>query len=203
MNVPSKVCTKCGVEKLPEDFRPRRDRNGALLSYCRVCEKNLLAAYRLSRRVVRPPKVRRPPDPVRMKELRQKYYRTKMAKDGDRIRAMARLRRTPEKVKRWDATSKAKYPFRYRILHSNKRAQKHGVPGTLRESHFDSMWTAQGGRCFYCGEPLATGYHTDHKTPMSRGGANEPGNVCLACASCNSSKGRLTADEFLRTLRRA
>jgi 5-methylcytosine-specific restriction endonuclease McrA len=50
------------------------------------------------------------------------------------------------------------------------------------------------GPCFYCGAPAKT---RDHKLPRSRGGTDAPENLVLACKSCNSSKGRLTAEEFL------
>lgn len=41
------------------------------------------------------------------------------------------------------------------------------------------------GKCVYCGKPGTT---WDHIVPVSQGGKTEPGNIVLACESCNSSK---------------
>lgn len=37
----------------------------------------------------------------------------------------------------------------------------------------------------------------DHKTPLSRGGSNWPGNIQLLCLPCNDSKGTKTMDEWI------
>lgn len=61
---------------------------------------------------------------------------------------------------------------------------------------------AQDGyvKCFYCGAVISDlSSHLEHKKPVSRGGDNRRGNVVLACASCNLSKGKKTDKEFLRT----
>lgn len=50
------------------------------------------------------------------------------------------------------------------------------------------------GECVYCGAPAKT---WDHVLPRSRGGTNDPGNLVLACGSCNCSKGFRTPDEWL------
>lgn len=50
-------------------------------------------------------------------------------------------------------------------------------------------------RCYYCGIVAKDG-HVDHMVPKSRGGSNGLSNLVWACASCNLSKGRLTAEEF-------
>ena len=50
-------------------------------------------------------------------------------------------------------------------------------------------------KCCYCGKsdiPL----EIEHITPKSRGGSNRVSNLCLACRSCNVSKGNQTATEF-------
>jgi hypothetical protein len=49
--------------------------------------------------------------------------------------------------------------------------------------------------CAYCG---ATGVplHVEHIVPSSRGGSDRVSNLCLACGSCNQTKGNRTAAEF-------
>jgi hypothetical protein len=50
--------------------------------------------------------------------------------------------------------------------------------------------------CQYCG--CRGGKLTiDHKIPVSRGGTDDRSNLCVACLSCNCSKGAKTVKEFL------
>lgn len=53
------------------------------------------------------------------------------------------------------------------------------------------------GRCHYCGRQkrLLT---VDHVVPLSRGGTWHITNLVGACSECNSLKGNMSADEFLR-----
>lgn len=55
------------------------------------------------------------------------------------------------------------------------------------------------GVCVYCGGDAT---ERDHDIPVSRGGTNDPSNIVLACTRCNTSKGRLTGDEFRADLER-
>jgi 5-methylcytosine-specific restriction endonuclease McrA len=57
--------------------------------------------------------------------------------------------------------------------------------------------------CWYCGRTLTTRTATiDHIIPKSKGGKDDFGNLRLACASCNSTRGSSDDIEF-RKLRRA
>ena len=54
-----------------------------------------------------------------------------------------------------------------------------------------------GRRCVYCGAHLEFDFATlDHVHPLSHGGAHVPGNLVLACGSCNRLKGDLLPTEF-------
>jgi len=45
-------------------------------------------------------------------------------------------------------------------------------------------------RCRYCGmKGEQVFWHIDHVVPVINGGTNDPGNLVLACAQCNSAKG--------------
>lgn len=50
-------------------------------------------------------------------------------------------------------------------------------------------------RCYYCGA-LSFNLTLDHKTPIRLGGSHTKDNIVPACAGCNSSKGRKTAEQF-------
>ncbi|KKC39891.1 hypothetical protein WH87_04900 [Devosia epidermidihirudinis] len=53
-----------------------------------------------------------------------------------------------------------------------------------------------GEKCRYCGRTEGP-FDIDHDMPWSRGGKHELRNLLVACASCNRSKGALTAAEFM------
>jgi 5-methylcytosine-specific restriction endonuclease McrA len=147
-------------------------------------------------------------------------------KDPERQRAYARewLKRNPEKareaMRRWSKShpeqrraAKRLYYARHREQHKTVMAAYHRAhPEVLRaksnayrararaaKGRFTSAeWRALVGRydgkCAYRGEegPL----QVDHRTPLSRGGANSIDNVLPACATCNAEKGQLTEAEF-------
>lgn len=52
-----------------------------------------------------------------------------------------------------------------------------------------------GGVCGYC-SGIAHPPHVDHRTPLIRGGDNEPANLVVACGPCNSSKAGRTVEEW-------
>ena len=50
--------------------------------------------------------------------------------------------------------------------------------------------TRDGYRCVKCGATQAqTTLHIDHKTPVSKGGTNDPSNLQTLCEKCNLGKG--------------
>jgi len=51
-------------------------------------------------------------------------------------------------------------------------------------------------QCHYCGTTRGP-FHRDHVFPRSRGGSEAPGNIVIACQSCNSAKGDRTPEEWL------
>jgi 5-methylcytosine-specific restriction endonuclease McrA len=52
--------------------------------------------------------------------------------------------------------------------------------------------------CSYCKEPInILTISPDHRTPLSRGGSLELANICGACVTCNTRKGRLKPGEFM------
>ena len=64
--------------------------------------------------------------------------------------------------------------------------------------------------CHYCGKLLASSKRmvellgvraatVDHKTPLSRGGKDDPSNWAMCCHECNSSKANKTEAEFRKT----
>jgi len=136
--------------------------------------------------------------------------------------AMRRARtRDPEKcresVRRWSKSEKgrawhrAAWPAayqrnreRYFIAATLRRARKLNAPGAHTAADRRRLFEAQDGLCFYCGTDLAlAGRDLDHKTPLVRGGSNDPENLCWACPRCNGQKHTRTAEEYLWLLGKA
>jgi 5-methylcytosine-specific restriction endonuclease McrA len=74
-----------------------------------------------------------------------------------------------------------------------------------RLSHLrEALLQKWGHRCFYCGDDdAALVLHIEHMTSLARGGSDDFENLTLACEECNLTKGRMTADEFLASPKRA
>src|SRR4051794_8954390 len=73
----------------------------------------------------------------------------------------------------------------------------------MDETDYRLMDIAQGGACFYCGQPIGGKATDDHLIPRAYGGATVPGNIVLAHRRCNRLKGdRLpTPEEIERLIR--
>jgi 5-methylcytosine-specific restriction endonuclease McrA len=147
-------------------------------------------------------------------------------KDPERQRAYARewLKRNPQKardaVRRWNKShpeqrraAKRLYYARHRDQHEAVKAADHRAPPEVlraksnayrararaAEGQFTSAeWRARvesyGGTCAYRGEVGPV--QVDHRTPLTRGGANSIDNILPACRKCNTEKGQLTEAEF-------
>ena len=76
------------------------------------------------------------------------------------------------------------------------------VPRRFRRQVTNTFLFARDGyRCQYCGRGPADlrpreSLTRDHLIPLSRGGANEWGNVVTACSPCNTRKGNRMPDEI-------
>ena len=74
--------------------------------------------------------------------------------------------------------------------------QKAAAGGRYDERDIANIRRRLGDSCAYCGNPLNGAGEIDHKTPISRGGDNSPGNLTLACRPCNRDKHGKTVAEF-------
>ena len=147
-------------------------------------------------------------------------------KDPERQRAYARewLKRNPQKardaVRRWNKShpeqrraAKRLYYARHREQHkaimaayhkahpevlrakgNAYRARARAAEGQFTSAEWLALVTRYDGKCAYRGE--AGPLQVDHRTPLSRGGANSIDNILPACRKCNTEKGQLTEAEF-------
>ncbi|RVT86243.1 HNH endonuclease [Inhella crocodyli] len=66
------------------------------------------------------------------------------------------------------------------------------------DADVERIRNALGDRCAYCADELNGSGHVDHKTPIAKGGRDEPANITLACEKCNLAKHAKDVEEFLR-----
>lgn len=83
-----------------------------------------------------------------------------------------------------------------------------------KEKTFKRYIKKWGFICYFCGTEMTTAHArmtqeenrrlatVEHKTPLSRGGTNNPDNLVLACLQCNMSKGNKTVNEYRGFLER-
>lgn len=73
--------------------------------------------------------------------------------------------------------------------------------GTASRRYLNCLKRGDPDRCSYCGCKLTDTNRTiDHIISVLRGGSDLIENLCLACQSCNSRKGHMTAVEFRKLL---
>lgn len=137
------------------------------------------------------------------------FYRNPVNKDGyareckscARPYQLAYYQRNREELIRKSLEWSKTHPERRKDQHYKRRAAKHASPTTHTFEDVWEMYDSQQGLCAYCESPLFGCYHVDHMVPLSRGGHDGWENLAIACIRCNTSKGALTAEEFVCRLR--
>lgn len=71
---------------------------------------------------------------------------------------------------------------------------KFNPPCQEYRKHQEFVFKRDGFKCVYCGTDKDL--TLDHQIPQSRGGGHEPENLVTCCATCNSSKGARTPEEW-------
>lgn len=128
--------------------------------------------------------------PIGLEKIRlyfQQYYHRYYKRNRKRLLESSRI---------WQRNNKDKHRLHGHI----RRAKKMQNGGIYTAEEIKSLFRGQKERCFYCGKSLYwigyQDYHVDHKTPISRGGANDISNIALTCPSCNLKKGAMTEGEY-------
>lgn len=87
--------------------------------------------------------------------------------------------------------------------HLFTEARKIGQKGHVFSNTDNDCLEKQQGKCYYCQTLLKkTGFHREHKIPLSRAGSHEGDNLVLSCPSCNFKKNNKTDVEFKKLLRK-
>lgn len=177
----TKLCPRCGIVKDAPAFPVSRRSPTGLASWCRAC---MAANYQAKKADYAP------------KQDASRRARRAADPDGARAKEAARRDINREQTRKWSSDWRRRHPEAHRANQMNRRARKMSAPGTHTAKDIEVILTEQKHLCAYCALSLSK-YHMDHKTPLSRGGSNDPANLCASCPDCNLSKGTMTAEEYL------
>lgn len=214
----SKQCTKCGVVKAMGAFAKDKAAKFGVKSYCNSCASKLNSEWlKRSGNRARYNREFRARHPEETKARSAAYQQ----KNKDAIRVRNRMYHLKNKVRRNEA-SKADYKNnkadrdaaikRWRsenrhtlyALNARYRALKRGakVGNTRVITAWRKSWMKKKSvTCYWCqGSFAPTECHVDHVVALKNGGAHEIGNLCIACASCNTSKRSKTVAQVSATL---
>lgn len=178
-----KTCTKCG-ETFPatsEYFHKHPKQSSGLHPRCKVCRKK----ERTDRYKISGEKEREQMRNYAIINSQKAVYRMSNWKKNN-----------PQKTRDHNKKYRQNHKEQSRVNVNNRRARVYGAKGTHTKQDIENILIYQCGRCFYCGKPMFT-YHVDHFIPLSKGGANSPDNLVLACQFCNDSKGSKLPEEWL------
>jgi 5-methylcytosine-specific restriction endonuclease McrA len=169
----AKKCAKCGEWKSVESFVKSNTPSGCH-SYCKVCSSTWFHE-------------RRGTDLADRKPYRPQLN---LSKEERRIRRN-------EFAKKWRIANMPKV-----LMWNRLRMQRERSAGEMPHRHeVGRLMCMQDARCTYCRVLLSDQFHIDHKTPISRGGSNDIGNLQILCPTCNMKKGAKTHDEYMRILK--
>jgi 5-methylcytosine-specific restriction endonuclease McrA len=200
---PLKTCTKCGREFPATLEYFQKHKKNRLRPDCKTCAAIRKKQYYLEHRIaiLAKDKAQYDADPEAERQRVRDYAATHrdqekaraskwVAENKDHKAAYDReyrarnLDHITEHQKEWYANNGTKV----RARNARRRALEMLADGSFTTSDIRLLYTTQKGLCWWCGNPLNNDYHIDHRLALTRGGTNNPNNLCLACPTCNRSK---------------
>lgn len=168
-----RTCTRCGDWKPLDQFNADASARLGVRCCCKVCQRAEVLEYARNHQ-----------------EERREYGHLYRRATGEERAAHRRLEywRNPEqhreRARRW----LSEHPDYMRVQNDRRRARVAAARGAYTPADIEAIRIAQGNRCYICHKKLKK-YHIDHFIPLAKGGANDPGNLRLACPACNLHKG--------------
>lgn len=87
-------------------------------------------------------------------------------------------------------------PYALVYVHE-RRSRIKNAEGSFSKSDIDLIFNNQKGLCKYCNADLKlSGYHIDHRIPLSKEGTNWPDNLQLLCPRCNLKKNSKLPEQY-------
>lgn len=206
---PTRKCNVCQQDFLltAEYWHKSKAHRGGFVYTCKVCARKKSADWLAANPERNKANCRR--RYYEAPEKRAEYTATHTEQIADTKRNWRR--NNPDKVKKHKSDSQKrnrasanarvkrhyqKYPERALEHVHARRARKLSNGGRYTAADIDLQLRSQRGLCWWCNAPLIGGYHIDHRIPLSRGGSNNPENLCLTCPTCNLSKNNKLPHEW-------
>lgn len=201
--IPLKRCTKCGEEKPHEMFHVMTSSKDGRMTHCKSCRslqrknnpepRRAYVAANLEREQMRK-KAWEVANRERIRERRRNLHQI----DPEPARRRQRKYRSKNtevlknKRRQWFKNN----PVKMMIYNHRRRAIIAQIDGFHTDKDIAHIRFIQQGHCAYCGR-LGQRLTLEHIIPVTReGSSNDPWNLCLACRSCNSSKGDKLLEEW-------
>lgn len=192
-----KQCSKCKQTKDVSEFAKDRYKKSGIRSYCKECGNKQTRRWADANRSVKN---------ERNREYMNRSYPTKR---GQRLAYNAKYyrehrERLLEYARDYNRTYFQEHKDEaYARNHKRRVLEKATDDGTVTGAFLKELRENQPN-CYICNEPLdwdtPRAVHLEHKTPLSRGGANTAENVAYCCSHCNLSKHAKTEDEYLEVI---
>ncbi len=119
----------------------------------------------------------------------QQYFADYAERNKEKLREKAVLWRATHKTEKAEMQRqwRAKNPEKNREYHNRRRALRVSVGGRFTSDEWKNLVLLYNSTCLSC---FATDkkLFADHIVPLSKGGANDIGNIQPLCKSCNSKK---------------
>lgn len=207
-------CIGCRQE-LPTTAFGFKDRAaGRLDSRCKACRKtyvhthytaNKTRYHELSRQW-------RKDNPAKAKAIARRYIESHRENRARRSREWAAKKRatlparklaTPEELKErrragdlrrraagYFATWKRRNKVKVNAATARRRERIKQANGGHHKHDIQKLLLSSKGKCYWCRIPFAGKYEVDHVWPITLGGEDHIGNLCLSCPNCNRRKSK-------------
>jgi 5-methylcytosine-specific restriction endonuclease McrA len=209
----TKICTKCGEEKLLTDeyFYRSKKGNDCFIGACKACISIQRKKYYIENSEHIRKRIKNRYDTEKEKILAQKklYYCKNKAKiikyiaqwqKENKKKALAYKSKYTRENKDKIREKSKQYYLRPEVkeninFHTGlTRAKKAGLPATLTKEEWGFCKVYFNYECAYCGNK--TKLTKDHYIPALKGGGYTRNNILPACKSCNCRKNRRSFDEW-------
>ncbi len=139
-------------------------------------------------------------NPERTRKVKRDWH----TRNNDHVNARARARHAlnPELMRASGRKWKRKNVAKVRAADSLRRAREVGAQVGDRRAYAVFVAWARATpsiRCYWCKkmtQPGRTKRHLDHIVPITKGGADSVGNLCVACPPCNLRKNAKMPEDF-------